>query len=474
MLINLLELFWIGTAVFVYILVLFVALLDAHYKNKNKEYIELMFISHKDNSAKNIYFTFDKTGFYESFLSVMWLGLFAGMVLYVLQYKFRKVNFQLDINGITDVVMGLSSIVIGVVCIVVSLVRKYYLFFSIWDVFQFYKIPQFTTSILISMIGDIVIKVSGFNVDNILIYSLTLIFTICNIYCGTIILFKIKQILFGEKIELSLLRELHKVFWYNKIDLTNLGDEENWNRDSIYLNLEYLLECYLNDKVNEVASIEFVSTLDIIKEKYYKKVIYILVVNNCLLILALFFQDDFDIYTKIQISTLIGVTILGVLGIEEIKLAIVKMIKGTSGYALKTKEDKYIIVTRFGLITRKRYKSFVEDMNSICAFFFIWIKKNEKQDLSMCKQEFINFINCLDGKEKSLSYLPVFTIGFFLWDRELYVEEVKLVYHRFAIDKESSVALQKMIYSQIIYVTRNFEGKSREKLDDYLLWLKGC
>ena len=83
-------------------------------------------------------------------------------------------------------------------------------------------------------------------------------FTTYNIYCGARILFKTKQILFGEKIELSLLRELYKVFWYNKIDLTNLGDEEYWNKDSVYINLDYLLGCYFNNNINKVDSIEFV------------------------------------------------------------------------------------------------------------------------------------------------------------------------------------------------------------------------
>lgn len=467
---------WITVTVIMYFFVLFIAYLEAKFKNKNKHYTELMFRSNKDYSAKNIYLTYDTEWFLVPFLGKIAVIVLIGVGLYVMQYDFGMINLQLDINGITDVVMGLSSIVIGVVCVVVTLVKKYYLFFSIEDVFQFYKVPQYTTAVIITMIGDIVIKVLGLNVGDVLIYSLICSFTTWNIYCGARVLFKTKQILFGEKNELSLLRELHKVFWYNKIDLTNLGDERYWNKDSVYINLDYLLGCYFNNNINKVDSIEFVSTLGKIKQKYNKRVICTFAVNNCLLILALFLQGNWGILTKMQICTLFGMTLLVVLGPEEIKLAIITMLIGTSCYALKKENNKYVIVPGNGLFPRKKYRSFVEDMNSVCALFYIWIKRNENQDLSMCEQEFIAFINRLDENGKSLSYkyLPVFTIGFFFWDRNLSVGEVKQAYERFAKDKESSIALQKMIYSQIIYVTRNFEGKSREKLDYYLLWLKGC
>ena len=80
-----------------------------------------------------------------------------------------------------------------------------------------------------------------------------------------------------------------------------MGDEEYWNKDSVYINLDYLLGCYFNNNINKVDSIEFVSTLGEIKQKYNKRVICILAVNNCLLILVLFLQGDFGILTKMQI-----------------------------------------------------------------------------------------------------------------------------------------------------------------------------
>lgn len=102
--------------------------------------------------------------------------------------------------------------------------------------------------------------------------------------------------------------------------------------------------------------------------------------------------------------------------------------------------------------------------------------KSEETELSLCKTEFIKFIDRLNEQEKRLSYeyLPVFTIGYFFWTRGLNVEEVVLEYDKFAVDKNSSAILQRIIYSQIICVTRNFEGNGHEKLDEYLLWLKSC
>lgn len=177
-------------------------------------------------------------------------------------------------------------------------------------------------------------------------------------------------------------------------------------------------------------------------------------INECIILMWI----TVTVLTKMQICTLFGVTIFCILGPEEIKLAIITILIGTRWYALKKKNGKYVIVPGGVLFSRKKYRSFVEDMNGVCALFYIWVKRNENQDLSACKQEFIEFINRLDENGKSLSYkyLPVFTVGFFLWDRDLSVEEVKQIYDRFSIDKERSAVLQKMIYSQIIYVTRNF------------------
>ena len=472
---NLIQ-FWISITVIVYILVLILAYWEAYYNNRHKKYIDLMFISYKDYSAKNIYISYDKMWFWAYFLCAFSIIYIIGAGLYILQYEIGLINLNLNINDITDTVIGLSSIVIGLVCVVVTLVKKYYLFFSIWDVFQFYKIPKYITTVIVTLIGDIVIQVSGLKIDNLYIYSFVIAFTVCNIYCGTQILFRIKQVLLGEKIELTLLKQLYKVFWYNQIDLTNLGDKEYWNEDTIYLNLEYLTRYYFDNDIRNISSIEFVSTLDIIKQKIYKRVRAILIVNNCLILMIIFYRGDFDVCKKINIGLLVGMILFSIIGLKEVKLAVVTMIKGTSGYALQKKTNKYIIIPRGGKVIRKKYKNYVEVMNSICALFYIWIMKSEETELSLCKTEFIKFIDRLYEQEKRLSYeyLPVFTIGYFFWTRGLNVEEVVLEYDKFAVDKNSSAILQRIIYSQIICVTRNFEGNGHEKLDEYLLWLKSC
>lgn len=450
MILNTLVGLWLFITVIFYILVLVTTCMVAHYykdkdkeedkkkkkkkdKNKYKNYIDIMFISREDYSVRNIYYTFDNVWFGESLFAVIWVGIFISTILYVLQYKFKMFNFQLDTNSITDVVLGLSGIVIGVVCVIITLVKKYYLFFSVWDVFQFYKIPQYTTVLVITMIGDIVINVLGLNSSNIIIYSSILTFTILNIGCGIIVLYKIRKILFGEKIELSLLKELYKVFWYNQIDLTNLGDEEYWNEDTIYINLEYLMRCLLNNKINTVKSIEFVSTLDVIKQKCYKIVRIVLLLNNVLLIILLYYRHILNMEIKIYTCILIVFTVFIVVGPETLKLAIIIMLKGKCGYALKIDEGNYVIVPRVGIIFNRKFKHYIEYMNSICALFYIWIRRNKKNNISMCKTEFIKFINRLDENKNSLSYeyLPVFTIGFFLWDSGLNVEEVKCEYNKF-------------------------------------------
>lgn len=145
---NLIQ-FWISITVIVYILVLILAYWEAYYNNRHKKYIDLMFISYKDYSAKNIYISYDKMWFWAYFLCAFSIIYIIGAGLYILQYEIGLINLNLNINDITDTVIGLSSIVIGLVCVVVTLVKKYYLFFSIWDVFQFYKIPKYITTVIV-------------------------------------------------------------------------------------------------------------------------------------------------------------------------------------------------------------------------------------------------------------------------------------------------------------------------------------
>lgn len=89
-------------------------------------------------------------------------------------------------------------------------------------------------------------------------------------------------------------------------------------------------------------------------------------------------------------------------------------------------------------------------------------------------EKVINWLE--DIKAKNIAaYFPVFTIGYFLFDNDIKIDNIKELYKEIVLPEKKQYAFKRVMHSQIFYLTRNFNEKVfeyREKLDLYLKWIE--
>lgn len=114
-------------------------------------------------------------------------------------------------------------------------------------------------------------------------------------------------------------------------------------------------------------------------------------------------------------------------------------------------------------------------MNSLIAFFNIWInyvdidEYNKQIAREMCKQ-LIEGMKVLKT-QNSVMYMPIFVIGFFMYEKDIEETELKKLYAEIIEDEEEANKIELMIYNQIDYLRRNkWEGMKSPK--KYMLWLQ--
>ncbi len=67
------------------------------------------------------------------------------------------------------------------------------------------------------------------------------------------------------------------------------------------------------------------------------------------------------------------------------------------------------------------------------------------------------------------------TIGFFLFDKKIKIKKIKDIYNEMVVVKNKKYSFQRMMHSQIFYLTKNFNidvFKYRSKLNKYLKWIE--
>ena len=81
-----------------------------------------------------------------------------------------------------------------------------------------------------------------------------------------------------------------------------------------------------------------------------------------------------------------------------------------------------------------------------------------------------------DVKNKNMiTYFPVFTIGFFLFERDIKVVELKKIYDEIIVQNNKQFSFKRMMDSQIFYLTQRHQSELfgyRKKLNKYLQWIK--
>lgn len=114
-------------------------------------------------------------------------------------------------------------------------------------------------------------------------------------------------------------------------------------------------------------------------------------------------------------------------------------------------------------------------MNSLNAFFYIWINYVNKKKHTI-EYEFKEILLKLDSMDKHnmITYFPAFTIGFFLFEKNIKIEKIKDLYNEMVAKENKQHSFQRMMHSQIFNLTKNFNEELfeyRDGLNKYLQWI---
>lgn len=431
-------------------------------------------------------------------LSELYLFVYITLVIFTIlvffNVKYQSYVYQMidKIEVISSIVIGLTTIAITMSVVIILFDKRYYIMFSIREVLQKYKFSECLMIILFSCILVCVMIItlldgkieSNFDVVRFMALEIGVIYNVVGI---TYILGVIINIMFLEKKnELSLLGQLYRRFGMYRIDTLPFKDKKNWSREAVEVNIEYLTERYVNickcKRITQIDEIEFVTTMDCYKEKWYSKardkfirmMLWLLVLSTFIDIIIV----DEKCYSFIIFNSIITIIaiVMTYFKIGSVQLVIMRLYLDTWGYYIYKKSKRERFVPRVSARIGNVYDKYIMRMNSLNAFFYIWInfvdKKQEHiQDMYM---EVIRLLGDIKIKNMAI-YFPVFTIGYFLFDNDIKMDDIKSLYKRIIVPEDKQFAFKKMLYSQIFYLTKNYNKEIfgyREKLNAYLKWIE--
>ena len=126
---------------------------------------------------------------------------------------------------------------------------------------------------------------------------------------------------------------------------------------------------------------------------------------------------------------------------ENIRIMILKLFSDTWGYYVKIDgREKEIYVPAVSFRRTGIYGKFIMRMNSLIAFFNIWMnyvdidEYNKQIAREMCKQ-LIEGMKVLKT-QNSVMYMPIFVIGFFMYEKDIEETELKKLYAEIIEDEE--------------------------------------
>lgn len=472
-----------------FMLIIFILSMILAYYTRRKEVIQNNILLSNNKILKNgvIY---EKKDYLSFVLSYLLIGLFIIPVIAIIDAHYITVieKMLLKIEVIGSTVIGITTMAITLSVAIALFNKSYYIVFSIRDVLQKYKFLECLMMSILSCIIVCVMLISLLNqkllsVFAILRFCVFEIFTIYNILFNTYLLFLIVYIMFSDKrIELKILEQLYRRFWIDRVDNNSLKRNNKWMKEDIEINVEYLVKKYINickkRKISNIDYIEFITTMGINKKKWYKdaKFKFICTVGIMFMISSMidvFLVQKF-VFEFIAINTIATVIMVMITLIQKdgIYLIILRIVSATKGYYLHTNNNKEKIVSKDSIFKNNIYHKFVTKMNSLNAFFYIWLNDINDDNYKYIEYIYRKVIESINlGENKNIViYMPTFIIGFFMFEKNIKSSYVKLLYKEM-VDINTVYTFQRMIFSQVVYLTRN-NNKSRENLKKYFLWLK--
>lgn len=465
---------------------------DLHIKKENLNRTKGLQNTKKTYKYEQLYFKVD---------NVMAIFFFIFMTFFVVPFvitldirydSYVKEVFLNRIDRISAILIGMTSIAMAMVVFVVLFDKEYYLLFSIRDVLQKYKfsvvlpitLGSFTLAEVCTLIlpSDYVESIGGCVCLLLLQFA-----TLYNIVGFGYITFTIIGIILGNnKKELLLLSQLYKRFWSDKIDTTQFKVEDQWTKDAIGINLQYLIEEYIKvckkRKISEICNLEFVTSMDCYNEKWYKRAktkytFFVTIIWGISVFIDIIFLRDIGVWV-IVINTIFTLLEIGAanLNMDCVRVVIMRLFSDTWGYYIFTEKDGEYLIPRVALRFDNVYDKFIQKMNSINAFFYIWIKysKEDPNNLSNQIEKLYDELKQL-GKKSIVTFLPLFTIGYFVFEKKFVkIECIQELYQEIVEQEGNKYQFERMIESQIYYLTTNSTEERdmlKATMKKYLRWI---
>lgn len=447
---------------------------------------ELINISHR----KSIY---RKNSYGYEIYNLAYISLILMLFLALLDSKYTTyivTEILKNTDKIQNILASLTTLSVTMALVVVVFDKKYYILFSMSDVLKKYKVPESIVVAVFTYIVCCVIQIAllGNTVESILTTAVFIIYQIMVIYnmiSNTYILcIMITILFFDEKKELNLLQQLYRRFWISKVDINTYKKLDEWDVEALEINIEYLIEQYMKlckkSKISKIKYMEFSTIFGIYERKWYKKarrkfvgtisIVFIATIGTAYLLNI----KSIVIYGETFLMYVITI-FLGCIPKTSVKNGIIRIFYDSWGYYVWLGDKKEHFIPRIAVGFDNVYNRFINIMNSINAFFYILLESGNDGEKNKEKLENIvrKVIKCFD-EDKNISnvtYMPIMVVGYFLFQKQIVVNEIKNVY----LQKYSKDTLfVKSLYSQLYYLTINDyekEENMQKAVHSYLNWL---
>ncbi len=426
------------------------------------------------------------------FFGCVTLAIIPFVFLFNVRYDSYIYEMIKKIEVVSSVVIGLTTIAITMAVVIILFDKSYYIVFSIREVLQKYKFSEILFIIIMCciLVSGMTMTLLNGKIDShfdVVRFMILEIATVYNIVGVTYILIVISRIMFFErKNELCLLKQLYKSFWLHRIDTIHFKSKKNWSKEAVEINIDYLIERYINickyKKIERIKDIEFVTTMGCYQEKWYGKARNKFVrMMICLLFIStiidsIVLQENCLGFIFFNVIATISSIVIAHVNIQSFRLVIIRFYSDTWGYYMHTNDNKELLIPRVALRKGNIYSKYIMRMNSLNAFFYIWINYVDKKKRTI-KYEFEGVLQCLEklNNKNMVTYFPIFTIGFFLFDKDIKIKKIKDIYNEMVVVENKQYSFERMMYSQISYLTKNFNKgvfEYRSRLNEYLKWIE--
>lgn len=445
----------------------------------------------KSHKSKSIYS--DREYFFDIyfFVSISLWGICLGSAINFLygSYVYAVVN---KIEVISSMAIGITTIAVTMAVVIILFDKKYYIVFTIQEVLQKYRFSESLGVVIFSCVFISAISMtllrgqidSLFDIIRFTTLEIAVLYnTIANIYIFYVI---IKIMFFDQKDELNLLEQLYRIFWLHRVDTIYFKDKGNWSKEAVVINVDHLIDKYVEIcsrmEIVQIDKIEFCTTRGNYNHKWYNearkrffRAVLVLFAISTLPNGFMFCEKSYWFLLFNTIATAILI-ILTYLKIDSLRFMIMRVYSDTWGYYFYLKTGNELFIPRGESRKNKVYGIYVNIMNSINAFFYIWtnyIDKDEKYIQEVYK-DVIDQIENIEEANLAICF-PVFTIGYFLFENHIEVTRIKEIYREIVLVEEKQHSFERMMQSQILYLTKNFSKEVlyyKETLDRYIKWME--